>query len=161
MVMRSCAEIEGGLPARLKSQMLINIVLDFFVGLIPFIGDIADAIYKCNTRNAILLENHLRKENEKRAKSGNRPALTDPSLPDEFDKSEEDLPGSGGQPRRSPERSPSRRTETRDRDAPRNPNHPKTHKSSRPSRERSRDDRGWTGRAREGDLEMGTVPRGH
>lgn len=41
--------------------MLINVVLDFVVGLVPFVGDLADMWYKCNTRNAILLEDYLRR----------------------------------------------------------------------------------------------------
>jgi hypothetical protein len=77
--------------------MLMNVVLDCVIGFIPFIGDIADAIYKCNTRNAILLEKHLRDKTNKidkaRAKNGHptgqaqRPV--DLSLPEEFDKYEE------------------------------------------------------------------------
>ncbi len=39
--------------------MLINLAFDFFIGLVPFLGDIADAIYKCNTKNYLLLEKEL------------------------------------------------------------------------------------------------------
>ena len=42
--------------------MLVNIAADFLVGLIPFIGDLADAAFKCNTRNLRLLENVLDKK---------------------------------------------------------------------------------------------------
>lgn len=42
MVLRTCQQVEGGLPAAVKSKMMFNIVLDFAVGLVPFVGDIAD-----------------------------------------------------------------------------------------------------------------------
>jgi hypothetical protein len=42
MVLRTCEQVEGGLPANVKSKMMMNIVLDFGIGLIPFLGDIAD-----------------------------------------------------------------------------------------------------------------------
>lgn len=40
-------------------RMSVNIFIDFLVGLIPFLGDLADVFYKCNTKNAILLEKVL------------------------------------------------------------------------------------------------------
>src|SRR5579859_1825167 len=40
--------------------MYSNMALDFGIGLIPVIGDLADAWFKCNTRNNVLLENYLR-----------------------------------------------------------------------------------------------------
>ena len=40
-------------------QMCVNIFIDFLVGLIPFLGDLADVFFKCNTKNAILLEKVL------------------------------------------------------------------------------------------------------
>ncbi|KAL1966817.1 hypothetical protein VTN77DRAFT_3782 [Rasamsonia byssochlamydoides] len=96
MVARDCQNIDGGLPPQLYSRMMLNIVIDFVIGLIPFVGDLADAIYKCNTRNAILLEKYLR---EKAAKQDNarlknerherqqRPV--DLSIPEEFDRYDE------------------------------------------------------------------------
>lgn len=45
MVLRTCEQVEGGLPANVKSKMMMNIVLDFGIGLIPFLGDIADGKY--------------------------------------------------------------------------------------------------------------------
>ncbi|KAL6238561.1 hypothetical protein BDW75DRAFT_237237 [Aspergillus navahoensis] len=85
MVLKTCEGIDGGLPARLRTQMMINIIIDFLIGLVPFVGDIADAAYKCNTRNAIALEKYLR---EKGACNIPRQERThdDPSLPDEFDR---------------------------------------------------------------------------
>lgn len=59
MVVRSCGEIDGGLPLALRLKMIGNVVLDLVIGLLPIIGDLADAIYKANTRNAHILEAHL------------------------------------------------------------------------------------------------------
>lgn len=42
--------------------MMINILADFLVGLVPFLGDLADAAFKCNTRNLRLLEETLDKK---------------------------------------------------------------------------------------------------
>jgi hypothetical protein len=42
MVLRTCEQVEGGLPADVKSKMYINIILDFGIGLVPFLGDLAD-----------------------------------------------------------------------------------------------------------------------
>ena len=42
MVLRTCEQVEGGLPAAVKFKMYINIVLDFGIGLVPFLGDVAD-----------------------------------------------------------------------------------------------------------------------
>ena len=68
MVVSTCKKIEGGLPRNLQMHMLLNVAFDFFIGLVPFIGDLADAMYKCNTRNAILLEEHLKKRGQRRLK---------------------------------------------------------------------------------------------
>lgn len=92
MVMKSCEKIDGGLPASLRMKMTMNILLDFVIGLVPFVGDLADAMYKCNTRNAIILENYLRDKGSrtiaKRRKQNEDPDV-DYSLPDEFDRYDE------------------------------------------------------------------------
>ena len=62
MVYRTCCEIEGGLSGSVKMRMLANIAADFAVGLVPFVGDLADAAFKCNTRNLRLLEQTLDKK---------------------------------------------------------------------------------------------------
>ena len=81
--------------------MQMNMVIDFVIGLIPFIGDIADAAYKCNTRNVILLEQELRERGKKRLKGTPQANLADPSLPDEFDyQNEERLVQQNGPPPR-------------------------------------------------------------
>lgn len=66
LVVRKCNQVEGGLPAALHSRMVFNIILDFGIGLVPFLGDIADAWFKANTRNAWLLEDFLVKQAELR-----------------------------------------------------------------------------------------------
>lgn len=70
----------------------MNIAFDFVIGLVPFLGDLADAMYKCNTRNAVLLEKYLRKQGELNVKrAGQRLPAVDPSLPEEYDNDDDDL----------------------------------------------------------------------
>jgi hypothetical protein len=45
IVLRTCKQVEGGLPKDVQAKMMINIMLDFAVGLVPFLGDIADGKY--------------------------------------------------------------------------------------------------------------------
>jgi len=86
MVYRSCTKVEGGLPADVKSKMMFNIVIDFAVGLVPFLGDIADALFRANTKNAVVLENHLREKGQKALKAaGHNSPVMDPTDPDVFD----------------------------------------------------------------------------
>ncbi|CAO3675717.1 unnamed protein product [Rhizopus stolonifer] len=47
------------LPAEVIYKMMMNVVFDFVIGLVPLVGDVLDIMYKCNTKNAILLENFL------------------------------------------------------------------------------------------------------
>ena len=87
MVLRTCQQVEGGLPASVRSKMVFNIIIDFAVGLVPFVGDIVDAVFRANTKNAILLEEHLRQKGANTLKSQGRPLpAVDPSDPDEFDR---------------------------------------------------------------------------
>jgi hypothetical protein len=87
MVLRTCQQVEGGLPNEVKAKMLFNIVLDFGIGLVPFLGDIADALFRANTRNAVVLEKFLRAKGEKALKAQGQPLpQIDPSDPDEFDR---------------------------------------------------------------------------
>ncbi len=44
-----------GAPWRLQSRMLANIGIDFFVGVIPVLGDLFDFYWKVNRRNEALL----------------------------------------------------------------------------------------------------------
>ena len=107
MVLRTCQQVEGGLPADIKMKMYVNIVLDFGIGLVPFLGDIADALFRANTRNAVVLEKFLRAKGAKALKAqGQRIPTIDPSDPDEFDRFEDEEvngpppPYSGGSPTR-------------------------------------------------------------
>jgi len=87
LVLRTCMKLP--LPTPLLVHMLINIAIDFVIGIVPIIGDLADGWYKCNTRNAVLLEKHLREVGRKRLKrdyGGNNGGHVveeeeDPSLP--------------------------------------------------------------------------------
>ncbi|KAG0168804.1 hypothetical protein DFQ28_009629 [Apophysomyces sp. BC1034] len=60
------------IPKSLVLQMLGNVVADFLLGLTPVAGDILDALFKCNWRNAMLLEEYLmlRRRDEIRAEKG-------------------------------------------------------------------------------------------
>ncbi|EHK99508.1 PH-containing protein [Glarea lozoyensis ATCC 20868] len=86
MVIRTCQQVEGGIPKSLNGQMMFNLALDFAVGLVPFIGDLADMLFRCNTKNAILLEDFLRKKGAKAMKAQGRTAQRDSTLPEEFDR---------------------------------------------------------------------------
>lgn len=61
-VIRKADQIEGGLPPVLRAKMYAFIVVDLAGGFVPFFGDIFDAIYKANSRNAWLLEDYLAKK---------------------------------------------------------------------------------------------------
>jgi len=54
-------KVECGLPNGVLLMMMVNLAIDFLVGLIPFLGDLADAAVKCNGKNVRLLEEHLDK----------------------------------------------------------------------------------------------------
>ncbi|KAH6680786.1 PH domain-containing protein [Halenospora varia] len=87
MVLRTCQQVEGGLPKDVQAKMMFNIIVDFGIGLIPFLGDIADALFRANTKNAVVLEKFLREKGKKNIRqSGLRPPSTDPTDPDEFDR---------------------------------------------------------------------------
>ena len=42
MVVKTCQEIEGGLPSKVTMKMYSNIILDFGIGLVPLVGDMTD-----------------------------------------------------------------------------------------------------------------------
>ncbi|KAF7582587.1 hypothetical protein FOB63_002668 [Clavispora lusitaniae] len=58
-LLRTAEKIDGGLPPALVSKMKYNIAFDFGIGLIPIVGDFINVMYKCNSRNFVLLEKHL------------------------------------------------------------------------------------------------------
>jgi hypothetical protein len=45
-------------PAKLLN-MIANILYDFFVGVIPLIGDVLDFTFKANSKNLEIIEKHL------------------------------------------------------------------------------------------------------
>lgn len=113
MVYRTCCSVEPELPASLKMRMVLNMAIDFGIGLVPFIGDIADAVYKCNTKNVVLLEKELRERGRKRLKGTPNANVADPSLPDEYDYQGEEgrLNAENGPPPRYTSQRDSRRSQ--------------------------------------------------
>jgi len=79
MVVKTAMKLS--LPSILVLHMLFNVALDFVIGLVPIIGDIIDAGYKCSTRNAVLLEKHLRQVGRKRLGDQGITNVEDTSLP--------------------------------------------------------------------------------
>ena len=56
-LVRKARTIDGGLPKGLEAEMMMaNVMFDFGIGLIPIVGDFINVLYKCNSRNFILLE---------------------------------------------------------------------------------------------------------
>lgn len=58
-LVKKAEKILGGLPQDLRSRMMANVAFDFGIGLIPLVGDFINVLYKCNSRNFVLLEKHL------------------------------------------------------------------------------------------------------
>ncbi|WEW61070.1 hypothetical protein PRK78_006559 [Emydomyces testavorans] len=75
MVVKTCSSVEGGLPSNLYLHMLLNVIFDFVIGLVPFVGDLVDALYKCNTRNAVLLERYLKAKGKQNLKHQNQAVI--------------------------------------------------------------------------------------
>jgi len=50
-----------GASKSIKLKMIVNIIIDFFGGLIPLFGDFFDAFFKANTRNTTMLKDYLMK----------------------------------------------------------------------------------------------------
>lgn len=73
-LIKTAAKVDGGLPKRLYSMMFTNIMIDFAIGFVPFIGDLADMLYRANTRNAWLLDAYL----AEKAKALREGAVQDP-----------------------------------------------------------------------------------
>lgn len=145
MVFRSASKIEGGLPGAVALRMLINIIFDFVIGIVPFIGDLADAAFRANTRNAAILEAHLREKGKKTLRKSGQPLPdVDPSLGEEWDRwqgSDSEVvssqPGRGEEMREWGGREGSRLREPE------------------AARAKRGEGRGYGGRGREPDLEMG------
>ncbi|QDS77217.1 hypothetical protein FKW77_002853 [Venturia effusa] len=58
-LVRKCMQVTDGLPKSIVMNMLVWVVIDFFIGLVPFVGDILDASLKANSKNVRILEQHL------------------------------------------------------------------------------------------------------
>lgn len=58
-------QLDEGLPLDIQLIFLFNIVVDFLLSLIPFVGDIVEIGYKANLRNFLLLEKHLARLGQK------------------------------------------------------------------------------------------------
>lgn len=78
LVIRTASE--ASLPPLILARMLFNVLFDFIIGLVPLIGDLMDMAYKCNTRNAILLEEVLRARGQRNLEQQGRTNVDDPSL---------------------------------------------------------------------------------
>lgn len=61
LVQKYANTISCGLPKKVYAQMMSNITIDVAIGLVPVIGDIADAVFKANVKNLIILEDYLKK----------------------------------------------------------------------------------------------------
>jgi Domain of unknown function (DUF4112) len=66
MLINLICTLEPALPPRKKQIMYFNILVDGLIGLVPILGDLADGIYKCNTRNVSILEAELEKRGRAR-----------------------------------------------------------------------------------------------
>lgn len=55
---------EADLPPWLIGRMMFNNAVSAFSGVVPVVGDVIVAVYKANSRNAILLEEFLRVRGE-------------------------------------------------------------------------------------------------
>ncbi|KAI0200749.1 hypothetical protein F4808DRAFT_427783 [Astrocystis sublimbata] len=93
LVVRTAKQIEGGLPFGLLLKMYFWVIVDLIIGLVPFVGDLADALVLANTRNAAALEEHLRQKGKKNLRANGQPVpAVDPSDPAEFDRLQSETP---------------------------------------------------------------------
>ncbi|TID18885.1 hypothetical protein E2P81_ATG05859 [Venturia nashicola] len=61
-LVRKCMQVTDGLPSGVIMNMLVWVIIDFVIGLVPFVGDILDASIKANSKNVRILEEHLDKK---------------------------------------------------------------------------------------------------
>ena len=57
--------------------MYLNVMIDCVIGLVPFLGDIADCLYRCNTKNAALLWKMLDERGKRAEKAAGAAGATD------------------------------------------------------------------------------------
>jgi hypothetical protein len=53
-----------GASRRVQLRIIRNMLIEFFVGLFPLLGDVFDAVFKANTRNTNLLKRYLEEQLE-------------------------------------------------------------------------------------------------
>ena len=66
-----------GMPKALIAQMVKNSAIDFGLGFIPFVGDIADIFYKANQKNVRIMERWWISENKHEVDKVTRQALSE------------------------------------------------------------------------------------
>jgi len=104
-----CQTVTGGLPPNITSKMWFNgtfatgprvcgsvadtgvVAVDFALGLVPILGDLADASWRCNTKNVSVLERYLKekhgpKDARQREMDGLEPFPEDVGMIDGVDK---------------------------------------------------------------------------
>jgi hypothetical protein len=57
--------LQYGLPQPLVRKMVANVFTQFVIGIPPIVGDFAVVVYRANTRNIKLLEEHLESERQR------------------------------------------------------------------------------------------------
>jgi len=65
---------KADIPKSLTQKMLFNVALDFGMGLVPVVGDIADFLFKANQKNAKLFEDFLYERAAQQAAEAERQA---------------------------------------------------------------------------------------
>ncbi|CUM63093.1 uncharacterized protein PRCAT00000658001 [Priceomyces carsonii] len=86
-LLKKASKIEGGLPPNLRLRMMANITFDFAIGLIPLVGDFINVLYKCNSRNFIILEKHLMEKYSRQSKVGPKEQSKHPTTSNRPEKS--------------------------------------------------------------------------
>ncbi|MEC8490426.1 MAG: DUF4112 domain-containing protein [Pseudomonadota bacterium] len=66
-----------GMPKALIAQMVKNSAIDFGLGFIPFVGDIADIFYKANQKNVRIMERWWISENKHEVDKATQKALSE------------------------------------------------------------------------------------
>lgn len=64
-LVQTARQLDNRLPLDLQLLFLLNILIDFLLGLIPIVGDLVEIGYKSNLRNFLLLEKHLTRVGQK------------------------------------------------------------------------------------------------
>lgn len=71
LLLREIRKIQPPLNEAQQGRMLLNILVQFAIGVIPLLGDYMDGVYKANSRNVAILEHELIKRVQER--SGHSP----------------------------------------------------------------------------------------